>query len=44
MKCYINTIERYYKIAINNYAVVNFNSFPKIIDALGGVPIKITSA
>lgn len=44
MKCYINTIERYYKIAINNYAVVNFNSFPKIIDALGGVTIKITSA
>ena len=44
MKCYINTIERYYKIAINNYAVVNFNSFPKIIDELGGVSIKITSA
>lgn len=44
MKCYINTIERYYKIAINNYAVVNFASFPKIIDALGGVSIKITSA
>ena len=43
MKCYINTIERYYKIAINNYAVVNFNSFPKIIDALGGVSIKMTS-
>lgn len=44
MKTYINTIERYYKIAINNYAVVNFASFPKIIDALNGVSIKITSA
>lgn len=44
MTTYINTIERYYKIAINNYAVVNFNSFPKIIDALGGVTITITSA
>lgn len=44
MKCYINTIERYYKIAIDNYAVVNFASFPKIIDSLGGVTIKITSA
>ncbi len=44
MKTYINTIERYYKIAINNYAVVNFESFPKIIDALDGVSIKITSA
>ncbi|MGN1328325.1 MAG: LCP family protein [Eubacterium sp.] len=44
MKCYINTLERYYKIAINNYAVVNFESFPKIIDSLNGVSIKITSA
>lgn len=43
MSCYIKTIERYYKIAINNYAVVNFASFPKIIDALDGVNIKITS-
>lgn len=44
MKCYINTIERYYKISIDNYAVVNFASFPKIIDSLGGVSLKITSA
>lgn len=44
MKTYINTIERYYKISINNYAVVNFASFPKIIDALGGVSIDITSS
>lgn len=44
MKTYINTLERYYKISINNYAVVNFASFPKIIDALGGVSIKMTSA
>lgn len=43
MSCYIKTLERYYKIAINNYAVVNFASFPKIIDALDGVNIKITS-
>ena len=44
MQCYINTLERYYKIAIDNYAVVNFASFPKIIDALGGVTLKITSS
>ncbi|MDD6728260.1 MAG: LCP family protein [Eubacteriales bacterium] len=44
MKTYINTIERYYKLVINNYAVVNFASFPKIIDALDGVTINITSA
>lgn len=41
---YITTIERNYKIAIDGYAVVNFASFPKIIDALGGVEINITSA
>ncbi len=44
MKAYINTVERYYKIAIDNYAVVNFASFPKIIDALGGVDIALTRA
>lgn len=42
MKEYINTVERYYKIQIDNYAVVNFASFPKIIDSLGGVTITIT--
>jgi LCP family protein required for cell wall assembly len=44
MSTYINTIERYYKISIDNYAVVNFASFPKIIDALGGVEVNITTA
>ncbi|MGN1203054.1 MAG: LCP family protein [Eubacterium sp.] len=44
MNTYINTIERYYKISIDNYAVVNFASFPKIIDALGGVEVAITDA
>ena len=44
MNTYITTIERYYKISIDNYAVVNFASFPKIIDALGGVDINITTA
>ncbi|MDE6470455.1 MAG: LCP family protein [Eubacterium sp.] len=43
MSNYINTLERYYKISIDNYAVVNFASFPKIIDALGGVDINITT-
>lgn len=44
LNCYITTVERNYKIAIDGYAVVNFASFPKIIDALGGVDINITSA
>lgn len=43
MSNYIYTLERYYKISIDNYAVVNFASFPKIIDALGGVDINITT-
>lgn len=42
MKEYIRTVERYYKIQIDNYAVVNFASFPKIIDSLGGVTITMT--
>ena len=42
MKEYIKTVERYYKIQIDNYAVVNFASFPKIIDSLDGVTITIT--
>ena len=44
MNTYITTLERYYKISIDNYAVVNFASFPKIIDALGGVEIALTNA
>lgn len=43
MKDYIRTIERYYKMQINNYVVVNFASFEKIIDTLGGVDVDITS-
>lgn len=44
MNTYITTLERYYKISIDNYAVVNFASFPKIIDALGGVEVALTNA
>ena len=38
----IELIERYYKIAIDNYALVNFYSLPKIIDKMGGVKVNIT--
>lgn len=44
LETYIHTLERYYKVAVDGYAVVNFASFPKIIDALGGVDINITEA
>jgi len=38
----IKMIEQYYKVSIDNYALVNFYSLPKIIDKLGGVSINIT--
>ena len=41
---YINAIERLYKVNIDNYVIVNFDSFKKIIDAMGGVTLELTSA
>ena len=41
--CYIRAVEHLFKINIDNYAIVNFNSFEKIIDALGGVDIEMTA-
>ena len=41
---YINAVERLYKINIDDYVIVNFDSFRKIIDAMGGVTLEITSA
>lgn len=38
----IKTIEGNLKVVIDNYASVNFSTFPKIIDALGGVDLEIT--
>lgn len=43
-KVLMETIENNYKIEINDYACVNFSTFPKVIDALGGVEIELTSA
>lgn len=37
----IDTIEQSYKIKIEGYASVNFESFEKIIDRLGGVNIEL---
>lgn len=41
---YINAVERLYKVNIDNYVIVNFDSFKKIIDAMGGVTLELTSA
>jgi len=40
----IQMIERYYKVVIDNYAIVNFESLPGVIDALGGITIDLTAA
>ena len=42
--CYINAVERMFKVNIDNYVIVNFTSFQKIIDSLGGVTITMTNA
>lgn len=36
------TIENNYKIDIDEYMVVDYNSFPKVIDGLGGVTVNVT--
>ena len=40
----IQMIERYYKVVIDNYALVNFASIPKVIDAIGGITVTLTPA
>ncbi len=42
--CYIRAVEHLFKINIDNYAIVNFTSFEKIIDSLGGVDVELTAA
>ena len=43
ISAYINCVENLYKIDIDNYVIVNFDSFEKIVDTLGGVTLEITS-
>jgi len=38
----IQMIERYYKIVIDNYVIVNFDSVTAIIDELGGIDVDVT--
>lgn len=46
LNVYINSVERLYKIDIDNYAIVNFTSFEKIIDKLykNGIELELTDA
>lgn len=41
-KLLIDTIEKNYKVHIDNYISVNFEAFQKIIDILGGIDMKLT--
>ncbi len=38
----IKTLEYNYKVHINKYVMVNFDCFTSLIDALGGVDVKVT--
>lgn len=41
--CYIRCVENNFKVNIDNYAIVNFESFQQIVDTLGGVTVEMTS-
>lgn len=40
--CYIRAVENNFKINIDNYVIVNFDSFQSIIDTLGGITVEMT--
>ena len=41
--CTIKTIEKLTNIRINNFVVLDFNAFKKVVDAIGGVEVCLTS-
>ena len=43
-KLMVETIQRNYKVRIDNYITVNFVGFEKLIDSIGGVTINMTEA
>lgn len=44
INAYINCVQNLYKVKIDNYVIVNFDSFKSIVDTLGGVTLELTSA
>ena len=44
INAYINCVENLYKINIDSYVIVNFDSFESIVDAMGGVNLTLTDA
>ncbi len=43
-KLTIQTIENNFRIKIDDYVVVNFKTFPKVVDLLGGVDVTLSKA
>jgi len=41
--CTVKTVEKLTNIRINNFVVVDFEAFKKVVDALGGVQVCLTS-
>lgn len=41
VSCLKRTIESFYDIKINNYMVINFSGFERIIDSVGGVDVDV---
>lgn len=41
--CTVKTVEKLTKIRINNFVVIDFEAFKKVVDALGGVQVCLTS-
>lgn len=41
-ECVVKTIEDDYKTQIDHYVLVDYQTFPKVIDALGGVDVKVS--
>lgn len=39
-----NTLEQYFGVTIDRYAIVNFNQFITIVDTLGGLTLDVTDA
>lgn len=40
----MNTVENTFKVEVNDYVRVNFNTFAQVIDTLGGIDIELTAA
>ena len=40
----VKTIEKNFKVDIDRYVIIDFEAFPKIIDALGGITVTLSAA